>query len=443
MRAARLARAIAALGLCLPALAGCSSWMGEADDPPLPGERVAVLLYDSELEPDSRIAGRAVELPPPYRNANWSQAAGGPLHALGHVEGPTVLKKPAWRVDIGAGAGRYRPLLSAPVIAGGRVYAMDSKFTISAYGADRGKRLWRTALEPPGRDEEAFGGGLAYDGGRVYAATGYSEVAALDAESGEIVWRQPVAAPVRGAPLVMEGRVFVVTLDNNLIALSAATGDREWRHAGFAETAALLGGASPAGVDGTVIAPYSSGEVYAIRAANGRPTWAENLAAARRLDATSALADIRAHPVTDGSQVYAVSHSGRIVAIDMRSGVRAWDRNIGGVETPWVAGDWLFLVTNEAELVALTRREGRVRWVAALDRYRDPDDRSDPIHWVGPLLVSGRLLLFGDHGEALVFDPADGRSVAAYDIRGGVIAAAVADGTLYLQTRDADLIAYR
>lgn len=444
MTVGRHAGRIAALGLCLAALSACGdSWFGAAEEPSLPGERIAVLLYDGDLAPDSRVAGRTVELPPPYRNASWSQAAGGPLHALGHVEGPTVLKKVAWTADIGAGAGRYRPLLSAPVVAGGRIFTLDAKFNVSAYGAEKGKRLWRTGLQPKSRDSEAFGGGLAYDGGRVYAATGAGEVASLDAESGEIVWRQPVSGPVRGAPLVLGGQIFVVTLDNQLVALDEATGESQWRHAAFSETAALLGGAAPAGIDGTVIAPYSSGEIYAIRAANGSPTWSESLAAVRRVDATSALADIRAHPVTDGSTVFAVSHSGLTVAIDMRTGARVWERNIGGVQTPWLAGEWLFLLTNEAQLVALTRREGRVRWITQLDRYEKPEAKSSPIHWVGPLLVGGTLLVFGDHGRAVAIDPADGGQVAGYGIRGGVIAAAVADGTLYLQTDDADLIAYR
>lgn len=433
----------AGLVLCLVALSGCGTWFGAGEDPPLPGDRLAVLRYETDLKPDPRIAGQAVEFPPAYRNASWTQPGGGPLHAVGHVEGPTTLKKPVWKVDIGSGAGGYRPMLAEPVAIGNRIYTMDSKYRITAWDTEKGKRVWRIRLKVPSRDGEAFGGGISYDGGRLYVSTGYGAVVALNAEDGEIVWRAFVQVPVRSAPLVSDGLVYVVLLDNQLTALDAATGEKRWRHSGFSEPASLLGGATPAGLDGTVIVPYSSGEIFALRAANGRATWSDNLAAIRRVDAASALADINALPVTDGKLVYAISHSGRMVAVDLRTGARAWERAVGGVSTPWLAGDWLFVVNNEAQVVALSRREGRVRWVMQLERYEDPEDREDPIHWLGPLLVSGQLLMIGNHGEAVAISPESGEEIARFDVPGNATKVIVSDATLYLLTKNGSLRAYR
>ena len=434
---------IASVVACVAMLTGCDTWLGESEEPPLPGSRIPVIVYDGALQPDPRVTGIAVALPAPYRNANWAQAGGGPLHALGHVEAPNVLGKPAWTVDIGAGAGWYRPMLSEPVAAGGRVYTMDSKATISAYDAADGKRLWRTGFAAPSRDSEAFGGGIAFDGGRIYAVTGFSEVGAFDAETGKLLWRQPIAGPVRGAPLVMGAQIFVVTVDNETVALAADTGAVQWQHAGFAEPAALIGAASAAGIEGTVVSPYSSGEIFALNAASGRANWSDNLAAVRRQDATSSLADIRALPVTDGSLVYAVSHSGRTEAIDLRTGARAWERNIGGVNTPWIGGDWLFILGNENQLACLGRRDGRVRWVVQIDRFEDEKAHKGPVRWIGPLLLSNRLVLIGRHGQGIAVDPADGTVAERFKVPKNIMSAIVADGTLYLQTDNAKLMAYR
>ena len=432
----------AGLTASLLLLAGCG-WFGEAEAPRLPGERISVLVYDSGLQPDPQLAGRPVSLGKAVRNDAWSQAGGGALHAVGHVEGPSTIGRAAWSVDIGSSAGSRRPLLGGPVIADGRIFTMDSKFRVSAYGEEKGKRLWRVEREPVKRDWEAFGGGLAFADGKLYVSTGYGRVAALNPDDGAQIWETDLPGPIRAAPLVMDGLVFVVTVDNQLFALDAGTGERKWRHAGFAETAMLLGAAAPAGIDGTVIVPYSSGEIFALHGTDGRPVWSDNLAAVRRVDAASSLADIRALPVTDGALVYAISHSGRTVAIDLRTGARAWERNVGGVQTPWIAGDWLFMVSNESQVIALSRREGKVRWITQLDRYTDPADMEGQIHWQGPAVVNGTVFLFGSHGKGVALNPADGSIKETFRSPDDVMAIAVAGGTLYLQTEDADLYAYR
>ena len=79
-----------------------------------------------------------------------------------------------------------------------------------------------------------------------------------------------------------------------------------------------------------------------------------------------ALADIRGRPVIDRGRVFAVSHSGRMAAIDLRTGDRVWEQEIGSSHSPWVAGDYVFVLANDNELVCLTRDEGKVRWVRQL-----------------------------------------------------------------------------
>ena len=71
--------------------------------------------------------------------------------------------------------------------------------------------------------------------------------------------------PVRTPPTVSQGRVFVVTPDNELQVIDADTGELLWTHRGIEEIASLLGGGGPAVSGQTVIVTYSSGEIYALR----------------------------------------------------------------------------------------------------------------------------------------------------------------------------------
>ncbi|MEQ8604567.1 MAG: PQQ-binding-like beta-propeller repeat protein [Marivibrio sp.] len=423
-------------------LGGCG-WFGDEADPPLPGERIAVMISESDVEPDPRLSDLTVKLPPPYLNEGWPQAGGYPDHAMHHLMAGDDLA-PIWRADIGSGSDDDQRVLSGPVVAQGRIYTMDSDFEIRAFDAETGARLWRFDAEPPDEDDEAFGGGLAYADGILVATTGYAEVVAVNAADGAELWRRNLSGPIRAAATITDGRAVAITLDNQAAALDLESGEQVWSHAGFAETAGLLGAASPAISDATVIVPYSSGELFALRLGNGRVSWQENLTSTRRVDALASLADIRARPVVDRGLVYAVSHAGRMIAIDLRTGARAWDRRIGGAETPWVAGDYLFMLTTDQILLAVTRQGGRVRWATPMPRFEDEEDRDDPITWVGPVLVKDRLLIGNNLGELWSMSPYTGDPLGKIDVGSAIrIAPIVADGIVYLQTDAGDLIAYR
>ncbi len=77
------------------------------------------------------------------------------------------------------------------------------------------------------------------------------------------------------------------------------------------------------------------------------------------ITALSELDDIAGRPVVDRGLVFAISHSGVMVAINLNSGDRVWSRDIGGIQTPWVAGDWVYVMTTEASFCASSARTAR------------------------------------------------------------------------------------
>ncbi|MEM9491518.1 MAG: PQQ-binding-like beta-propeller repeat protein, partial [Myxococcota bacterium] len=257
--------------------------------------------------------------------------------------------------------------------------------------------------------------------------------------------RQPLRLPLRAAPTVADGRLLVVSADNQVYALDGETGQPIWRHTGFFDGAGLLGGPSPAVSNNVVVVPYSSAELFALRLDNGRPLWNDTIQRPRRTQALASINDIDGMPVIEGDRVYVASYGGEMVAIDLRRGLRAWDVELTSTQTPWVAGDFIYLLTARGEVVCLLRDNGRVRWVSPLPHLVDPDDPgSDPIGWSGPILVGDRLLLAGSAGEALSMSPYNGEILGRIDLAGPVVQPPVAaDGSVYLQTEDADLLAYR
>ena len=443
----RAALRVALLGPCVAlALGGCAmieSWFSD-EEPPIPGERISVISLEPSLEPDPGAEAITVRLPPPYANEDWPQAGGYSHHAMHHLAAADSISE-RWRVGIGDSIDDDGPLLSPPVVAGGRVFTMDSEGMISAFNARSGARLWTFESAPDEDGEGAFGGGLAVVGTRLYAATGLGHVLALQARNGRLLWRAEIGVPIRAAPAVSGRRVFATSHDNRLWALDANTGAVQWSHTGIEESAGFLGGASVAVEGDVVVASFSSGELTALRVENGRTVWADILAVQGvRVGALATFNDIEGNPVIDRGVVVAVGNGGRLVAIDLRTGRRIWERDIAGLSTPWVAGDFVFVLTAEGALICLTRERGTIVWVRHLPRYEDPEDREDPIFWTGPVLIGDRLVVAGSDGRVLAVSPYDGRYLGRHNARGAVRQPlAVANGTLFILTDNADLIALR
>lgn len=426
-------------------LAACSgdNWFGDTPTPPLPGKRISILTQSKTLEADAGNKG-PIRLPPMETIADWPQAGGSPQHDTRHLALSSTPHR-VWDTSIGAGAGKRHAFLTQPVVAEGKVFAMDSESVVSAYGLKDGSRLWKIDLAPDDDSGDgSYGGGLAFDGGRIYATTQYAELVAIDAANGKVLWRHALPSPVRGAPTVRNGRILLVTVDNATLALATDNGHELWHHNGISEMASMLGGTSPAADGNTVLSPYSSGELFALRIENGTVQWSEVISTLKRTDQVATLTDIRGLPVIDHGRVYVAGNSDIFAAVDLRTGRRVWDKEVGSIQTPWVAGDFVYLVTNNSEIACFETETGQVRWVKPLQRWDDTEDKSGRLVWTGPVLAGGRLIVVSSVGEVLFLSPQTGEVMSKDELPDGVtITPIVADKTLLFVTTEGDLLAYR
>jgi len=102
------------------------------------------------------------------------------------------------------------------------------------------------------------------------------------------------------------------------------------------------------------------------------------------------------------------------------------------------------VVDNDARLICLTRKEGKIRWVHQLPAFGNPEKKRYPILWAGPVLVSNRLVMVSSSGYAEAISPYTGQLLGRIEIPDGAyIAPVVANGTLYIYTNSAELVALR
>jgi outer membrane protein assembly factor BamB len=440
-------------------VSGCGLLGGrEKPKTPTVGERISVLGGEASIEVDPALADVQISLPLAAPNEEWSQPGGNAAKSMGHLALPAQVNR-AWSADIGRGSEARARLASAPVVGGGRVYTIDTLANVSAFDANTGAKVWTVGVGAP-EDREGgiswwngestgafgilFGGGVSYDNGRVYATSGIGDVAAYDAATGAEIWRVRPAGPLRGAPTIANENVYVTTQDNQLFALDPSNGSVRWNATGTLETAGVFGTAAPAAASGTVVAGFSSGELTAYRYENGRVVWQDALARTSISTAVSSLSDIDAEPVIDNGRVYSIGQGGRMVALELNTGQRVWEINVAGISTPWVIGEWIFVVTDQAQLLAIARSTGKVKWMTQLPRWRDVEDKQGPLNWVGPVLAGDRLILANNRGVITYVNPIDGTVLGTQETKSGIaLPPVVANSTLYILHDDGTLTAWR
>ena len=109
-----------------------------------------------------------------------------------------------------------------------------------------------------------------------------------------------------------------------------------------------------------------------------------------------------------------------------------------------LAGDTVFLVSDDAKLMRVSARDGRTLWSSQMPAYEDPEDFEDPISYSGPVLVGGRLLLTDSLGNLLSFDAQSGAAQPGARVEGGSLTGpVVANGTVYVLSDNGTLYAFR
>lgn len=435
--------AVSALVVVALALGGCGLTKSKTKSTPTVGNRIPILSrIEAGTKVDQGMAVLDVVLPLAEPNPDWEQAGGTASKSYGHLalgENP----RKVWSVRI-AGSTPIHRLAASPVIGGGRIYAMDTEGYVRAFDAGTGRELWKAGFRLPDSTASVFGGGAAFNDGKVFITTGLGEVAAIEADSGKVLWRVKPAGPLRGSPTIAFSGVYVMTQDNQIIALNVADGTQLWSESGSVSQTGVFGVAAAAAGQGTIVAGYSSGELVAYRYENGRQLWSDALARTSIATSVSTLTDIDADPIIERGRVYALGQGGRMAAYELVSGQRVWELNLAGISTPAVAGDWIFTLTDEDKLLCIAKATGKVRWIAQLKAYRNVKKKKGPIFFTGPVLAGNRLWVANSEGEIFAASVTDGAVKRHAQLGAPVtLAPVVAGGTLYVLDDSGHITAFR
>lgn len=426
------------------------------------GERISITAFEQKISPSKSLQGIGYYLPSASETSDWSSPSAD--HTENLAAGGSL--KVAWSRSIGEGAKDGMGLIAQPVSDGKYIYTLDARARIKALDVSTGREIWSVDLNPHlKRDKVAFGGGLSLLDGKLFVTSGYRFVTAIDATTGASIWKRTLDTQVHAAPVASGNLVMITDVENQVFAYDAATGEMKWTYQAISEPARVLKSASALVIGNQLIAPFSSGELVGIDVSSGQPSWSQTLSESNRTNALSQIRDIAGMPVYHEGVIYAVSHAGQLAAIDPAQGNIKWKLNADSVNAPWIAGDVLFLITVQGELICVSRQSGQVYWVkdinqltgkkktlfAKNDKAAEAEDdkpskkkkkSKDLAQWTGPVLASDQLLLFNSEGEILALDPKSGDMIKQVKIGGPIYISPISIGNkLFVLTDDAKLVA--
>lgn len=266
-----------------------------------------------------------------------------------------IQPREVWSRDVGAGTGQ-RHLGLRPWVEAGRVYVADSKGKVQVLEAGDGQAIWSLDVDAP------LSGGPGVGAGLVLLGTSDAELIALDEETGAERWRSRVSSEILAAPAAAAGVVVVHTIDGKLIGLDAADGKERWRYEREVPVLSLRGSAAPVISGNLVYCGLAGGKLLALDLDSGLPVWEASISVPSGRSELERMVDIDGDPLLYDSSIYVATYQGEVAAIGEASGTLLWRRKLSSYNG--MAADWrqVYVSDDQGHVWALDTATGSARW---------------------------------------------------------------------------------
>ncbi|MFM4717856.1 outer membrane protein assembly factor BamB [Aeromonas bivalvium] len=344
-----------------------------------------------------------------------------------------------WRSSVGDGIGNFYSQLR-PAVEDDVIYAAARDGDVTAFERSSGKELWSVDLAdlPVNADKRSarLSGGLVSRYGKLFLGSENGQVYALSEENGEVLWQTNVPGEVVASPAVEDGRVVVLTTSGRLVALDTDEGKLQWTLAEEQPPLTLRSTGAPVITNGAVLYGRADGKVGIALLSNGQPVRQSKVADPRGATELDRMVDVDAAPLIAGDELYAIAYNGQLMARKLMTGDEVWKRKYSGYRDMAVTGNAIVLTDSRSHLFAIDRRNGLELWSNTLLENRS----------VTAPVIFGDYVVVGDvEGYLYWLDRSDGTIQAMQQLdSSGLYAAPLVDGdTLYVQSRDGKLYALK
>jgi len=323
----------------------------------------------------------------------------------------------------------------SPIIRDNKIYIFDTASTLSAFDLKTEKRIWKNQVFHKKILKNYKTPKISFFNDRIFAIAGINKIAAISAKDGKTLWIKEISSIPNSTPISDGKLVYVSTNDNKTYALNFEDGNLSWVQSGVNRSTAIFGFANPVIYKDYLIVSYSSGELYAINKLSGEAVWSQDLNLSKAINSNFYLNDIDATPIVKNDVVYAIGNGGLMMAIKIKDGNYLWKRELAGVVDFWAAGEFLFLINNDNNLLCVNKKTGGIKWISQLPNYKKEKKPHTKFIYSGVVMAGDKLLISSFDGSLLIASPPHGKIEKTFEV-GKKIShqPIVVNGKIYLQT---------
>lgn len=312
-------------------------------------------------------------------------------------------------------------------VDGASVAIASSAGVISSFNASTGAELWRVDVGTQ------ISAGVGSDGRFAAVVTRGNELIGIDA--GREIWREKMSAQSYTPPLVIAGRIFVLSADRSITAYDVMSGRKLWNQQRAGESLVLRQSGVLLAVGDTLVAGLS-GRLIGINPINGSSRWEVPIASPRGTNDIERLVDLVGRVSRDADVICVRAFQTSVGCVDASRGTLLWTKPADGFLGLHGDGQRIFGVEGDGRIMAWSRLTGERDWVSDRLRYRK---------LTSPLVVGRSVAVGDDAGLVHFLSREDGSVLTRISTDGSAVAAApvLASGTLVVVTRNGGVFGFK
>ncbi|MDQ8037066.1 MAG: outer membrane protein assembly factor BamB [Pedobacter sp.] len=340
-----------------------------------------------------------------------------------------VVLKRVWKTAVGDGLGGDDVRLP-PAIGEQRITASSRNGVLQSLLRESGKPVWKKNTGLP------FTTGPAAAYGAVAVATAKGEVLLFSEADGAQKWKVSVGAAVLATPALATDTVIVLSADGVIHALSLETGEARWTYNTSVPPLSLHANAAPLVNGNTVYVASSGGKLVSLDITSGVAAWELRVASNSGRSELERMNDVVGDLLMPSdSAIYSVGFQSQLTAVDVNNGRRRWQFDVSSVNSLAEGLGNIYVTDTEGNVIAVDRASGKVVWKQSDYQYR---------HLSGPSVVGTVLAVGDDSGKVHLLGQSDGQVRGRFSVSSDALKFVQGRGdVLYVWDEDGGLTAWQ